>query len=43
MARDEDSAVADRLARQRHRLIGIAGVVADDQLEALGQGRRPWR
>ena len=35
MAGDEDHAVADQLAGQRHRLIGVAEVVADDQLDVL--------
>ena len=37
MAGDEDDAVARQLARQRHRLIGIAEVVTDDQLDALAE------
>ena len=35
MTGDEDHAVAHQFASQRHRLIGVAEVVADDQLDAL--------
>ena len=35
MPGDEDDAIADQLAGERHRLIGVAEVVADDQLDAL--------
>ena len=37
MPGDEDDAVARQLARQRHRLIGVAEVVADDQLDLLAE------
>ena len=37
MPGDEDGAIARQLACERHRLIGVAGVVADDQLDALAQ------
>ena len=37
MAGDEDDAVAGQLARQRHRLIGVAEVVTDDQLDTLAE------
>ena len=39
--RDEDDAVARELAPQRHRLIGIAEVVADTQLDLLAAARGP--
>ena len=37
MPGDEDHAVADQLAGERHRLIGIAEVVAHDQLDLLAE------
>ena len=37
MPSDEGHAIADQLASQRHGLIGIAEVVADDQLDALAE------
>ena len=37
MPGDEDHAIADELARQRHRLIGIAEVVARDQFDPLAE------
>jgi hypothetical protein len=41
MASDEDHAVARQFASQRHRLIGITEVVADDQLDALPEDAAP--
>ena len=41
MPGDEDGAVADQLAGQRHRLIGFAEVVADDQLDPLAEDAAP--
>src|SRR5262245_49875919 len=35
MTGDEDHAVAHQFASQRHRLIGVAEIVADDELDAL--------
>ena len=37
MPGDEGHAVAHQLASERHGLIGIAEVVADDQLDALAE------
>ena len=37
VAGDEDDAVTDQLAGERHRLIGIAEVVAHDQLDFLAE------
>ncbi len=37
MPGDEHDAVADQLASQRHRLVGVAEVVADDQLDLLAE------
>ena len=37
MPGDEDHAIADQLASERHGLIRIAEVVADDQLDALAE------
>ena len=37
MPGDEGHAIADQLASQCHRLIGVAEVVADDQLDALAE------
>ena len=37
MPGNEDDAIADQLASQRHRLIGIAEVVAHDQLDPLAE------
>ena len=37
MPGDEDHAVADQLAGERHRLIGVAEVVAHDQLDTLAE------
>ena len=37
MPGDEDHAIADQFAGERHGLIGIAEVVADDQLDALAE------
>ena len=35
MPGDKDHAIADQFAGQCHRLIGVAEVIADDQLDAL--------
>ena len=37
MPGDEDHAIADQLTSERHGLIRIAEVVADDQLDALAE------
>ena len=37
MAGDERDAIADQLAGERRRLLGVAEIVADDQLDALAE------
>ena len=37
MSGDEYYAIADQFVGERHGLIGVAGVVADDQLDALAK------
>ena len=37
MPGDEDHAIADQFAGERHRLIGVAEVVAHDQLDSLAE------
>ena len=37
MAGDERDAIADQLMRECYRLLGVAEVVADDQLDLLAE------
>jgi len=41
MPGDEGHAIADQLASQCYRLIGVAEVIADDQLDALAENATP--
>jgi oligoribonuclease (3'-5' exoribonuclease) len=41
MPGDKDHAIAYKLAGKRHRLIGVAEVVADDQLDILAEDAGP--
>ena len=41
MSGDEDDAITGQFAGQRHRLVGVAEVVADDELDPLAEDAAP--